>query len=101
MTDECPTQHPLIRPLTGKEQTTNMTEKWRIYNMTTYNIGYFNRPWANSEFVIQAITHSKWVARHIMESYNEGRKGDSYTRATILTDAELPQKFRFAMDEDY
>lgn len=70
--------------------------------MTTYNIGYIRRPRRNSdnEFVIMAQARCKAAARFIMESYNKAYEENGLSsRVTILTDAELPQEFRFSMDD--
>lgn len=68
--------------------------------MTTYNIGYINKPWSNNDFVILAQSHNKNVAKCIRDSYNEAYKQNGLSaQLTILTDAELPQEFRFSMDD--
>ena len=39
--------------------------------MKTFYVGYNNKPWNNTDFVIMAETKSKGVAEMIKKSYNE------------------------------
>ena len=64
-----------------------------------YNIGYFNKPWNKSDFVILAQTKSKSVATFIMDSYNDSYKRVGLSaRAVIVPNECLPEDHRFATD---
>lgn len=62
-----------------------------------YNIGYFNKPWSKSDFVILAQTTSNSVAHFIMDSYNDSYKRVGLsTRLEIVLTEDLPKDHRYA-----
>lgn len=64
-----------------------------------YNIGYYNKPWSKSDFVILAQTKSNGVAHFIMDSYNVAYKRNGMSaNAIVLRDDQLPEDHRFSKD---
>lgn len=65
----------------------------------TYNVGYYNKPWSKSDFVILAQTKSFGVANFIETSYNEGYERNGLSvRAEIIENDNLPEDYRFSAD---
>lgn len=65
--------------------------------MKTYYIGYFNKAWSKSDFVILAQTKSETVAGYIESSYNRDYEAAGMSaRAVVLEKAQLPEDYRFA-----
>lgn len=61
------------------------------------NIGYINKPWENSDFVILAQTPNKNVANCIKDMYNaEYKRIGITTKLIVLDDNELPKEYRFS-----
>lgn len=65
--------------------------------MRKYAVGYYNKAWNKSDFVVLATMDSWNVAMFVRDSYNDGyKRAGLSTEAVILEKSELPRGYRFS-----
>lgn len=64
--------------------------------MKTFYVGYNNKPWNNTDFVIMAETKSKGVAETIKRSYNEAYERSGMSCRLEIRTEDMIDSYRYA-----